>query len=171
MVREQRRVAYIRSIPEWYGHNVNDIFFRETDWLFVPVQDLSPAERLAEYQKASYFFVSGHGHPSEAASALAAGCILVGLRADLDPKARMVACASLNPIDSVTALKVVEYFRRKLAYIPFFLVPTIVKMASPFMKIKTLVSAAIKTYRKQGLKPVIVKTKNYFYKVWGFKNV
>ncbi len=171
MVREPRRVAYVRSIPEWYGHNVNDIFFRETDWLFVPVQDLTPAQRLDEYGKASYFFVSGHGHPDEAARALSAGCMLVGLRADVDIKTPMMACSSLNPVDSVNALKVVEYFRTRLPFIPVLLVPTVVKLAGPFMKIKILASAAANTYRKQGLKPVMVKTKNYFYKVWGMKKV
>ena len=73
--REPRRVAYILSTPEWFGHNVNDMFFRDEAWLFVPLQDLSLEDQEREYQKATYFFISGYGHPEIAQRAAAAGWI------------------------------------------------------------------------------------------------
>ncbi len=173
--REPRRVAYLLSYPEWYGHNVNDMFFRLEDWLFVPVQDLNSEQRLEEYRKATYFFVSGRGQSQEAVRASEAGCIVVGPRADVPAQVPVVNCTEWDPVDAYVTFLFVEWFHSKF---PWMIRPSTVRFSKviikifqtvlrPFFKVFYLSRAAYRVWRTQGLHHVITKTKNYFKKVMG----
>lgn len=160
-MRETRRVCYIRSIPEWFSHTVNDMFFREQDWIFVPVQDLSEQGRFEEYRTCRYFFVSGYGNPEEARQAHTQGCILVGVRADVDRSLPMIECKEWDPVDAYTALKVLHILSIKR------LNPWIVwcvwmgrSIAHPLYLLQKVFSV----YRAGGIQAVYAKARSYRHK-------
>lgn len=172
--REARRVAYILSYPEWYGHNVNDMFFRLDKWLFVPLQDLTPEFREQELRRASYFFISGYGSSQVAQNAYQAGCILVGVRADVPKEIPIIECGEWDPVDSYLTFLFVEVSRFvlprsvlrnqnvKLNRVVWF---TFQKLMRPIAKVFFLLRAAAGIWKKNGFRHVVIKTRNYFRKV------
>ncbi|MDE2399400.1 MAG: hypothetical protein KGL67_00065 [Patescibacteria group bacterium] len=171
---ERRRVAYIISYPEWYGHNVNDMFFRLQKWIFVPVQDLSAEDRIEEYKKAFYFFVSGYGNKEEALNAYKQGCVLIGVRADVSLEIPIIECGQWDPVDVFITFLFIEWlgnifpnliFNKNAigfsrAIFNFFRI-----ILRPFLKIFYLLRAALITWKTQGFRYVFIKTRNYFHKV------
>ncbi len=96
--REPQRVCYIESTPEWFSYSVLRFFYRDADWLFVPLQDLSVEEREQEFHKATYFFISGFGHSEVAVAASAAGCKLIGPRADVPAEIPVLESRPWDPL-------------------------------------------------------------------------
>jgi len=173
-------VVYIRSRPEWYVHNVNDMFFRFPEWLFIPVQDLNLEDRLKEYKKAEYFFVSGFGNSEEAVRAFNAGCMLVGVQADVPANIPVISCTEWDPTDVFITFLFVEKLRKFFPAIfksrsPNFTLTSakFVKFSlrffqlilRPIFKVFYLLRAALVTWKNQGAKHVLIKTRNYFRKV------
>ena len=113
IARESKRVCYIRSVPEWYGHRVNDIFFRQARWLFVPLDDLTTEEKIREYQKSMYFFISGYGRQHIAQEAHDYGCTLVGPRCDVDPKLEVIEIKRWDNMEAYQALIVADILKFK----------------------------------------------------------
>jgi hypothetical protein len=159
LIREKKRVCYIQSRPEWFSYAVLRLFYRDPHWLFVPLLDLSSAEREIEYKKAKYFFISGYGYADEAKQAYESGCILVGVRADVPIK---ISVEESKQWDPFSAFALINFYGQ------INLFPKILKGLAKWLfifysRMYWYLHFAYTILAKENWQNLIIKAKKFFY--------
>ncbi|MDE2399398.1 MAG: hypothetical protein KGL67_00055 [Patescibacteria group bacterium] len=156
--REERRVCYIQSNPEWFSYGVLRLFYRNPFWVFVPLQGLSINELQEEYQKATYFFVSGYGNSKIAEEAYRKGCILIGVRADVSSEIEILESKQWDPFSVYASIR----FYSTVYSLPlFFKFP--VRFALVFLShIWWYFQLVLQMFKHDNVKTMFIKIKKFF---------
>lgn len=156
-IREKKRVCYIESKPEWFSYAVMRLFYRKPAWLFVPLRDISDDLKKEEYKKSSYFFVSGYGQAEYAQSAYENGCVLVGVRADVNKGFPIIECGEWDVIGAYGLIR----FGHLLLQVPPLCRPLFVLLVKVYSKILWYPQFIFRSIRTENLRSIIVKTKKF----------